>query len=316
MKKYLVVVLFLCFVVSEVFAQFAVKVRTDKTDYQYGEPITIMVDVINKSDSARILISGSTHTMQAGFFFNGYDSKTRELCFCTIEEILFPPRSTRTYKWKIVPSESGVPQKDSEQTIIGYMIQLPGLFDTVKIRAPKYFGGLLSVSYNKNIESQIRPVYDSLKAVSKYYSEFNGKISAMWKIKDYALDSAVVKYGKDIRFNWFQARYLDSLWSNITTTEIKQVSLIPAGFKLYDAYPNPFNPLTNIKYEISKSSFVSLKVYDILGRNVAILVDEFKEPGNYYSQFSISRFQLSSGVYFYQLKADDFIQTKKMLLTK
>ncbi|MBI5807769.1 MAG: T9SS type A sorting domain-containing protein [Ignavibacteriales bacterium] len=61
---------------------------------------------------------------------------------------------------------------------------------------------------------------------------------------------------------------------------------------------------------------VTLKIYDILGREVATLVNEYQKPGNYNYQFSTSNYQLSSGVYFYQLKAGDFIQTRKMLLLK
>lgn len=316
MKKYLLVILFLCFMVSEVFSQFAVKVRTDKTEYQYGEPITIMVDVINKGDSNKIIHAGCFSTWQAGFIFNELDNQKFEWCLTLTEDIFFPPQSTRTYSWKINPGEHGLPQKNGEQIIIAYMRQLPGLFDTAKIKAPKYLGGLLSVSYNIDLESQIKPIYDSLKAISKNYFLFNGKVSVDWAIRDYALDSAVNRYGKDKRFNWFEALYLKSLRPSISVTDIKNSLEIPAAFELYDAYPNPFNPLTNIKYEISKSSFVSLKVYDMLGREIATLVDEIKQPGSYNSQFSLNNLQLSSGIYFYQLKAGNFIQTKKMLLLK
>jgi hypothetical protein len=79
-------------------------------------------------------------------------------------------------------------------------------------------------------------------------------------------------------------------------------------------YPNPFNPTTSINYSIPKASSVSLKVYDIIGNEVATLVNEFKNPGNYLVQFDASK--LSSGVYFYRIQADDFTSTKKLLLLK
>ncbi|MEW5843525.1 MAG: T9SS type A sorting domain-containing protein [Bacteroidota bacterium] len=108
-------------------------------------------------------------------------------------------------------------------------------------------------------------------------------------------------------------------------TDVKQVvELKPASFKLEQNYPNPFNPSTNISYQLPTSSHVTLKVYDILGKEVATLVDEFQTAGTHNSQFSIMNSQLSSGVYFYRIVAVDpsqgsgqsFIQTKKMILIK
>lgn len=90
----------------------------------------------------------------------------------------------------------------------------------------------------------------------------------------------------------------------------------PTMFNLFQNYPNPFNPGTVISYQISDYCYVSLKVYDVLGREVAVLVDEFKQPGNYSSKFIIENSKLSAGVYFYQLKSGNYIQTKKMTLTK
>ena len=101
---------------------------------------------------------------------------------------------------------------------------------------------------------------------------------------------------------------------------------IPASFSLEQNYPNPFNPETTINYKIQAASNVSLKVYDVLGREVATLVNEFKQAGSYNSQFLASRdasrsgsilnSQLPSGIYFYRLQAGSFVQTKKMLLIK
>ena len=88
----------------------------------------------------------------------------------------------------------------------------------------------------------------------------------------------------------------------------------PADFYLSQNYPNPFNPSTNIDYSIPKSSKVSLKVYDILGKEVASLVDEFKETGTYTVTFDASN--LAGGIYLCVISAGDFVQTKKMSLVK
>jgi hypothetical protein len=90
--------------------------------------------------------------------------------------------------------------------------------------------------------------------------------------------------------------------------------ILPTEYALMQNYPNPFNPTTSINYSIPKASSVSLKVYDIIGNEVATLVNEFKNPGNYLVQFDASK--LSSGVYFYRIQADYFTSTKKLLLLK
>jgi hypothetical protein len=92
---------------------------------------------------------------------------------------------------------------------------------------------------------------------------------------------------------------------------------IPSEFKLNQNYPNPFNPSTIINYHLAAGDHVTLKVYDMLGRVVVTLVDEYQSAGIYNSQFSIRNSQLSSGVYLYQLRVGDrFVQSKKMLLIK
>lgn len=80
-------------------------------------------------------------------------------------------------------------------------------------------------------------------------------------------------------------------------------------------FPNPFNPSTTIRYEIATQSNITLKVYDILGKEIKTLVAEDKQPGSYEVQFTMDS-GLASGVYFYQLKAGDYIQTKKMIYLK
>jgi len=88
----------------------------------------------------------------------------------------------------------------------------------------------------------------------------------------------------------------------------------PTTFRLYQNYPNPLNPATNIRFSISDLGLVTLRVYDILGKAVATLVDEEKETGEYEVKFNANN--LSSGIYFYQLKAGTFIETKKMIYLK
>jgi len=109
----------------------------------------------------------------------------------------------------------------------------------------------------------------------------------------------------------------DGLWQRDTSlviTTIKDDNDLPQEFELFQNYLNPFNPTTTIKYSLPNSDIVSLKVFDILGREVAILLDEYKTAGTHTVEFNAS--QLASGVYFYQLQSKNFVETKKMLLMK
>ena len=103
-----------------------------------------------------------------------------------------------------------------------------------------------------------------------------------------------------------------------TDIDEKNIGNIPADFMLYQNHPNPFNPSTKIRWQTPISGWQTLKVYDILGNEVATLVDEYREAGNYEFEFnSLSNIKkLSSGIYFYLLQARNYAKTKKMILLK
>jgi hypothetical protein len=97
-------------------------------------------------------------------------------------------------------------------------------------------------------------------------------------------------------------------------TGVGPTSPAPLEFVLEPNFPNPFNPTTSIHYQLSAIGDVSLKVYDLLGREVAVLVNERKEPGSYTVTFDAA--SLSSGVYLYRLTAGSFVETRKMILVR
>jgi hypothetical protein len=88
----------------------------------------------------------------------------------------------------------------------------------------------------------------------------------------------------------------------------------PSSFKLNQNFPNPFNPTTTIKYEIAVRSIISISVFDVLGREILLMVEEDKPAGNYEVEFNATG--LPSGIYFYRIQADTFAETKKMILLK
>ncbi len=93
-----------------------------------------------------------------------------------------------------------------------------------------------------------------------------------------------------------------------------QSDVLPDELELLQNYPNPFNPTTNIQYAIGMRQFMTLKVYDVLGKEIATLINEEKSAGNYEVSFNASN--LASGIYYYQLRAGEFVETKKMILLK
>jgi hypothetical protein len=112
------------------------------------------------------------------------------------------------------------------------------------------------------------------------------------------------------------SEYVENTFTvEVSNVGINNISSIAESYSLSQNYPNPFNPSTNINFSLPKSQAVSLKVYDMLGNEVAGLVNnENLSPGQYKIDFNASA--LSSGIYYYTLRTADFVNTKKMLLIK
>lgn len=104
---------------------------------------------------------------------------------------------------------------------------------------------------------------------------------------------------------------------NITVSGINDPSIVVKDFELGQNFPNPFNPTTNIKFSLDKSAIVTLKVFDINGKEVSSLINNKNySAGSYTMNFDAAKFNLNSGVYFYKLEANGFAEVKKMMLVK
>jgi predicted outer membrane repeat protein len=105
-------------------------------------------------------------------------------------------------------------------------------------------------------------------------------------------------------------------WNIVVSIEYDETNELqtPTKFEIYQNYPNPFNPVTTIKYQIQELSFVTLKIYDVLGSEVTTLVNEEKSIGTYETTWYAEN--LPSGIYFYRIQAGSFVETKKMVLIK
>ena len=102
----------------------------------------------------------------------------------------------------------------------------------------------------------------------------------------------------------------------LVTDVVEENSKIPSVYSISQNFPNPFNPSTKIEYQIPKTEYVSIKVFDLLGKVVAVLENQIKLPGKYSVQFEASKYSLSTGVYFYNITTQNYSKTMKMLLVK
>ncbi len=158
--------------------------------------------------------------------------------------------------------------------------------------------------------------------IAWYRNEGSGSFGAQQIISSSA-ESARSVYAADLDgdgdLDVLSASFLDGkiAWYEniINTTDVVAIPLMPDEFVLSQNYPNPFNPLTTIYYSLPKPAFVTLKIYDFLGREILTPVSEEKSRGGYSLQFDGSNF--ASGIYFYQIKiGKEFTDTKKMILLK
>jgi len=136
-------------------------------------------------------------------------------------------------------------------------------------------------------------------------------------MKKFILILLIVSAFPALTFSQYKGGSYDGYYSVLETNVIvgieNNVSVVES-FDLHQNYPNPFNPKTLINYDLKKSGFVTLKIYDVLGNEVAILKNEKQNAGSYEVEFDATNFP--SGVYFYKLTSDNISLTKKMLLTK
>lgn len=146
------------------------------------------------------------------------------------------------------------------------------------------------------------------------YNAVNQWTFGYFDISAAAGQSVEIGFRADAANSVWSYLYLDdvSIFTSLTGIEDKKDS--PQNFTLAQNFPNPFNPTTNIEYSVASSQNVTIKIFNILGKEVAVLVNEKKEPGTYTAEFKTN--ELPSGLYFYRMDTGGFVQTKKMTLVK
>ena len=176
-----------------------------------------------------------------------------------------------------------------------------------------------SLTYNLRIgttpgESDIlNPMSDENNGFRKLLSMGNTNFKTNWEI--FSLDDGFYYWSvQAIDGAMAGSEFSDEGTFTVGSVTSSENESLPQEYKLEQNFPNPFNPSTTIKYQLPTDSDVSLKVYEIVGNEVALLVNEFKAAGSYEVTFDANK--LSSGIYFYKITAGSFINTKKMILLR
>jgi protocatechuate 3,4-dioxygenase beta subunit len=177
----------------------------------------------------------------------------------------------------------------------------PSIKNTLVIKAPKSWTELTNVTHSTRYY-----VHAFTQTIDMYGVDLTAASSAFVQVTDPS---------GDVTPNYYD--YIDVL--KVTPSIVTSVgditqNAIPSSFSLNQNYPNPFNPSTTIAFDIPSQSFVSLRVYNILGQEVAALVDEVRPAGRYHERWNANT--IASGIYFYAIRAGSFTETRKMVLIR
>jgi photosystem II stability/assembly factor-like uncharacterized protein len=169
--------------------------------------------------------------------------------------------------------------------------------------------------YNYIWDMKISPM-NNISAISKNKYLFSSDNGINWQVQSFAGEEISSINYSDNSVGWISGKnslLLKNINGGVTQFNFYEID-IPADYSLSQNYPNPFNPVTKINYSLALSGKAIMKIYDVLGREIRTLVNEYKQAGNHTVEFNAAG--LASGVYIYQLRADEYLKAKKMLLVK
>jgi hypothetical protein len=249
-------------------------------------------------------------TMSSGAYGNGPVYITGNNLLLTSLIVIYPHyASTNTSLYDVTDLTNPVLKKDLIGTG-GYASGGSDQFDTYK---NKFFYGWQGASYTGGYD--FGSVYViNLNSLETIQSVSEGTTYGQLKV-DTTLNLLYLNKSGYLEMYSINESDGSVQYINRLATAINdKISVPPGSYSLEQNYPNPFNPQTTIKYQVSKPGLVSLKVFDMLGNKVATLLNEIKPAGSYDFTFNASGFP--SGVYLYQLRVNDYISVKKMILLK
>lgn len=272
-------------------AQGVMEVTTDRSSYAYGEVIKINATISNPTDDTFELVGSSS--CQAQFLFDNFDSYQNTICTADEYILEFGPGSERTWTWEITPSVHGLPTSDGEHTIVAYF---PGsdLADTIRVDAPEYLGGRLSVGIEQGISSdQLAPLRDTLSAEIVSSFETSRGLSETWEISGISLDQAIDEYSGDSRFRYFEITRMIQYAFNISTEDTPGGA---AGMVLSSPYPNPCSSECFVRLDLPTSQAVQIVIFDLLGRELLVVHNGYlRRDSNH--RLTIDAARLANGAY-------------------
>jgi len=258
--------------------------------------------------SSTTLVTGATDTTRHGQVIASRDAAPNN-----IVAVLFEKQSGTTFDIYQIMRPSGGAWGTMSVWVSTLEAKWPALYSR-KVNGNQVFPGVFEQSENENFPPRtIRyKAYDGTNwSTSIQVSDASSDVTGLLKPEVADID------GSTPVFAFVGGNYINVYFDNFSwvPTDVNDGSnSLPEIFSLEQNYPNPFNPSTSIQFRIPENSFVSLKIYNVLGKEVSTLMNEEKNAGTYEVNFNASA--LSSGVYFYKLEAGNFVQTRKMVLMK
>jgi hypothetical protein len=208
----------------------------------------------------------------------------------------------------------------TDTTIISYaLLQVPSgtlnirIIRTIQILPPAWVHGSSICNY-QNCYSSDTDTIIAPYGTSSADDTVSVHFFALDSLFNYAQGAGYVRLRAELVSNPSQFINVDFRVATPLAIGIQQISSVVEEFNLSQNYPNPFNPSTKINFSIPKSEYVSLRIYDLLGREVKVLVNGDLTVGEYEVNFDAKG--LASGIYYYSLRAGDFVNVKKMVLVK
>jgi hypothetical protein len=258
--------------------------------------------------SSTTLVTGATDTTRRAQVIASRDAAPNN-----IVAVLFEKQSGTTFDIYQVMRPNGGTWGTMSVWVSTLEAKWPALYSR-KVNGNQVFPGVFEQSENENFPPRtIRyKAFDGTNwSTSIQVSDASSDVTGLLKPEVADID------GSTPVFAFVGGNYINVYFDNFSwvPTDVNDGSnSLPEIFSLEQNYPNPFNPSTSIQFRIPENSFVSLKIYNVLGKEVSTLINEEKNAGAYEVNFNASA--LSSGVYFYKLEAGNFVQTRKMVLMK
>jgi hypothetical protein len=310
MRRLIMLVSGFFLVVQGSLGQLTFTISTDKPRYGYGEPIKLSGTAANNTDSP-ITIMGPYTGLFSPISFD--ETKFDLLVLPTDIPYEFPPGLALRWEYEINPLQFGLPNRDGVHTLYGRFVFNSAL-DSVSIIAPAYYGGQLRVGFSINTPpSRIQSLRDSMNATVLDSTLIGEAIYENWQTTGFIIDSLIAKYRNDARLTWIHANRGLNLGERVLTS-VRLENTKVTGFSLSQNYPNPFNPSTTISYGLPTRSHVTLRIFNVLGQEVATLVDSEVQAGRHQVRWDAGR--LASGVYLYRIQSGTFVETKKTVLVR